>query len=403
MTVEERVRAAMRAIAGEVHEVRSLALPDAQPAARPRLRRRRWMAPMMAAAAVIAVALTLVMVRGARNAQPGPPSPVSPAGSGEVPEYYVALNDASPGRAPHQIVVGNTFTGARLATISAPAHTAFSGVTGAADDRTFIVGAKAFPYSAHPDSEPRTWYLLRIAPGTDHPARLTKLPIPATPSGLDVVGLALSPDGTKFAVAVQRRLYSSGPETLRTYSVATGALLGTWTGPASGSDSADPLPVTTDDNIYLSWLGDGHTVMFDYGGVRMLDTSHSGHDLIKGSRPVPVPQPWDKAPPPCSEPVVTSDGMRLACVTFGHAAFAEYSTATGKLIRTLYRYRPSSIAEGAILWASPSGDTLIGLLRPNGTVADPAQTMVGVVTQGKFRRLSFPLASVNPVPNGIAW
>ena len=292
MTAEDRVRAATRAIAGEVNDVRPLALPDTQPAARPRRRRWRWIAPMMAAAAVIAVALALVMVRDARNASPVPPAPVSPARSGGIPAYYVALNDASRQRAPHQVVVGNTFTGARLATISAPAHSAFSGVTGAADDRTFVVGTKYLPYSStRQDAEPRTWYLLRIAPGTDHPAQLTRLHIPATPSGLDVVGMALSPDGSKFAVAVQPNMtYDSGPETLRVYSVATGALLGTWTGPTS--DLGYAMPVTTDDNIYLSWLADGHTVVFDYhdrsASVRMLDTSRPGHDLIADSLARPL-------------------------------------------------------------------------------------------------------------------
>ena len=395
MTVEDRVRSATRAVAETVQDVRPLVLPETQPAARPQRRRWRWMAPVMAAAAVTAVALTLVMVRGARNNQPVPPA----AGSQGVPEYYVALNDASIHHAPHQVVVGDTVTGARLATISAPANSVFSGVTGAADDRTFVVGTEAYPYSSRQDAEPQTWYLLRLAPGTDHPAQMTRLPIPATPSGLDVAGMALSPDGSKFAVAVQPNpTISLGPETLRVYSVATGALLGTWTGPVSGSVSS--IPVTEDDNVYLSWLADGHTVVFDYhngsGAVRMLDTSRPGHDLIADSRPVP----WSSSLQ-SSEPLVTSDGKTLASFTFGHGAFVEYSTVTGKLTRTLYR--PAHVPGGEVLWASPSGDTLVGLLIPSGTVDDMTRSVAGVVTQGKFKPLSFPLSRGNPVPYSIAW
>jgi hypothetical protein len=392
MTVEDRVRAATRAIAETVHDVRPLVLPDIHPAADAPHRRWRWMAPAIAAAVVVAIAVTLVMIRDARNSES---APVSSAASQGVPVYYVALNNA-PGQ--RQVVVGNTFTGARLATVSPPAHSAFAGVTGAADDRTFVVGAKPFPYSfRRPDAEPQTWYLLRIAPGTDHPARLTRLPIPATPSGLDVAGLALSPDGSKFAVAVQpNTTYNSGPETLRIYSVATGALLGTWTGPTS--DFGYGISGTTDDNIYLSWLADGDTVAFDYGeGVRMLDTSRPGHDLIADSRTIA----WSSNPNACSEPVITSDGKTLACFAFGSGEFREYSTATGKLTRTLYR--ASGKPGGEVLWASSSGDTLIGRLLPSGAYLDTTGSTVGVVTQGTFRRLSFPLAGGIPVLKGIAW
>jgi WD40 repeat protein len=358
------------------------------------------MAPAIAAAAVIAIAVTLVAVRNARNAQPSvPPSPATIPG---VPKYYVALN-AVPNQ--RQIVVGNTFTGARLATISPPPHSAFVAVTGAADDRTFVVGAKSFPFSAtRPDAEPRTWYLLRIAPGTDHPARLTRLRIPATPSGLYVAGLALSPDGSKFAVAVQpNTTFSSGPETLRIYSVATGALLGTWTGPTSDIIWDGPLAAGKDDNIYLSWLADGHTVAFDYGdparsgAVRILDTSRPGHDLIADSRPIAGSSAFRN----CSEPVVTSDGKTLACYAGGSAGFSEYSMATGKLTSTLYQ--PRRRLYGSVMWASSSGDTLIGYLTSALLPGDPKGAMVGVVTQGKFTRLSFPLTGGAPVPNGIAW
>jgi hypothetical protein len=398
MTVEDRVRAATRAIAGAVHDVPPLVLPDTQRVARPP-RRWRWMAPAIAAAAVIVIAVALVTVRDARNTQPSvPPSPVTFSG---VPKYYVAIHAM-----PHQrqIVVGNTFTGTRVATISPPAHSGFVAVTGAADDRTFVVGTKSFPFPAtRPDAEPRTWYLLRIAPGTDHPATLIRLPIPATPSGLMVVGLALSPDGSKFAVAVQpNTTYNFGPETLRIYSVATGALLGTWTGRTSNIIYDIPLSMNTDDNIYLTWLADGHTIAFDYGGgpghpgaVRMLDTSRPGHDLIADSRPIAGSSTFRN----CGEPLVTSDGKTLACYA-ADSGFSEYSTATGQLTRTLYQ--PRSRHSGTVVWASSSGDTLIGYMTSSVLGVGTTGATVGVVTQGKFSRLSFPIGGV-PLPNGIAW
>ncbi len=410
MTVEDRVRSATRAIAGAVHGVRPLVLPEVQPRARTRHRWRLWMAPVTAAAAVIAIAVTAVIVRDIPNSQPVPPAH---AASSAIPAYYVALNNALSQNSPDQVVVGDTFTGARLATVSPPAHSTFVGMTGAADDRTFVLGAQPFPFSPRWwGEEPRTWYLLRIAPRTDHPARLARLPIPATPFGLEVAGMALSPDGSEFAVTLEpNTTMNSGPELLRIYSVATGALLRTWTGPPSNVTWDAYLG--RDNNTTLSWLADGHTLVLDYGaGGRMLDTSRPGHDLIADSRPTA----WSMAWGACSRPLVTSDGKTVVCAATtglqGHPGatggtcsgeFLEYSTATGKLTRTLYRYQASCGTDGEVMWVSSSGNALIGYLNIPGAKPGQSSPVVGVITQSKFRPLSFPLASGVPLPDGVAW
>lgn len=410
MTMEERVRSATRYVAGEVHDVRPLVLPEAQPTTRSRRPRRAWMVPVTAAMAVIAIAVTLVAVREARNGQPVSPLP---AGSAAIPPYYVALNNAASQKSPDQVVVGDTFTGARLATVAPPAHSSFVGMTGATDDRTFVLGAQPFPFS--PSSwgeEPRTWYLLRIAPGTDQPARLTRLPIPPTPFGLEVAGMALSPDGSEFAVVLEPNttMTTSGSEALRIYSVATGALLRTWTGPPSNVTWGAYLG--RDNNTTLFWLADGHTVVFDYGaGGRVLDTSRSGHDLITDSRPTA----WSMPSGNCSRPVVTSDGTTVACAaaigsqvlggaTGGNCstAFTEYSTATGKPVRTLSQGATCG-TDSEVLWISSSGNALIGYLNRPGAKPGQSSPAVGVITQGTFRPLSFPLAGGSPLPNGVAW
>jgi hypothetical protein len=398
MTMEDRVRSATRFTAAAVHSVRPLVLPadDEQPRARNWTRQRRWMAPVTAAAAVIAIAVTLVLVRDARNGQP------VPATHSGIPQYYVALNDAPPPGRPVPVVVGDTFTGKRLATVNPPPHSSFVGVTGAADDRTFVVATQAWPFSSQWwPVEPRTWYLLRVAPGTDQPARLTRLAIPPTPFGLEVIGMALSPDGTKFAVALEpNESENTGPEHLRIYSVATGALLRTWTGPPSPI-GYDWITGTT-DNTTLFWLADGHTVAFDYGigvhaGIRTLDTSRPGNNLLTDSRPAWSEQRFNS----CGRPVATSDGKTVVCVDGGSAAFQEYSTATGRLTRTLYQ--GSRGGGGEVLWASPSGDTLIGWLNPEGDLGSKASSVVGVITHGHLRKLSFPLASGVALPNAVAW
>jgi hypothetical protein len=82
------------------------------------------------------------------------------------------------------VVVGDTRTGKRLVTFKPPKGVTFGGVTGAADDRTFVVAAWQFPA---PEGiftgNPAGWYLLRVAPGSRNPATLTVLSIPGQPKG----------------------------------------------------------------------------------------------------------------------------------------------------------------------------------------------------------------------------
>lgn len=370
---------------------------------------RRRLTQVTAAVAVIATAVTLVIVKEDLSRPPALTRANFPA----VPAYYVALDNAPSQGSPDPVVVGDTFTGERLATVSPPARSTFVGLAGAADDRTFVLGAESFPMSAQSwDVEPRTWYLLRIAPGTDDAARLARLPIPSTPFGLLVAGMALSPDGSKLAVALEpNTTISLGPELLRIYSVATGALLRTWTGPPSNLTWG--AYEGRDSNTTLSWLADGHTLAFAYGpgtgaaltaGVRTLDVNRPGNDLIADSRPTA----WSAPPGDTSTPMATSDGKTLVCVADGTGGFLEYSTATGKLTRTLYH---SGRIGGEVLWASPSGNTLIGYLdAPDSVDGTPGPggsvgviTQGGFITHGGFTPVSFPLASGLPYPDGVAW
>ena len=166
----------------------------------------------------------------------GPPAAAPVAGASAssgatptgVPEYYVAWMQAS---SPY-LVVGNTFTGQTIATINAPAGVFLEEVFGAAaDDRTFVVTGH---HRHGTDVGTTVWYLLRIAPGSSTPARLTPLPLPVRQS---YAGVALSPDGTQVAVALPGR-----PAALRVYSTATGALLREWSTPASGELMAAKVP-----------------------------------------------------------------------------------------------------------------------------------------------------------------
>ncbi len=330
MTVEDQLRAAGRAVSDQVRDLPGLDLRS-EPAtrrARARAARRwpgagRWLIPMAAAAAVVAVAVTLVAVKNpprvtpATSASPAPSRSAGPAATAApvdpeaVPSYFVTINGfeasapVSPGqsgpvKAPKadSVIVGETLTGKRLATIAAPKGSTFAGVTGAADDRTFVLDSVQLAPAARSGMlwpfQPRTWYLLKIKPGATFVQTMTTLDFPL-PNGADVNGIALSPDGTKFAVLYQAAGTSAGfpyngPFTLGIYSVATGAVLRSWTGsnPSHGSYGygGNGLP---DPNANLTWTSDGQRLAFAYRNsvssnsslyLREVNLAEPGGDLL---------------------------------------------------------------------------------------------------------------------------
>ena len=121
---EDLVRSTAVAIAATVREVPPLLLPtvtdDPRRVARhPRgtrgaRRLRGWLIPAAAAAVVLAIALSLVLIRDIPNGRAAPPARPAPAVDG-VPAYYAGLAETSAAQAsPEQIVVGRTVTGKRL-------------------------------------------------------------------------------------------------------------------------------------------------------------------------------------------------------------------------------------------------------------------------------------------------
>jgi len=307
-TVEHRVLAAMSAASRVIDSAPPLELrePSADRArpGRPALRWHRWAIPLVAAVAVIALAGSLVLVRGMRNgpAVPAATSGRSPAPGG-VPPYYVALV-AQPGwyayaplsgqsypAPPTELVVGTTASGQRLATVARPAGLTFNVVTGAADDRTFVVGALPYSPSSESTAAPaESWYLLRLTPGSTPVARLTRLPIP---DGYDVTGAAVSPDGTALAVASRNsglgeKQLATGSPLLTVYSLATGAVLRHWdtrTGQITAANQGSAAYGLTGIATTLRWTPDGRDIAFGWNGseIRLISATAAGADLVKAS------------------------------------------------------------------------------------------------------------------------
>jgi hypothetical protein len=401
-SVEDRARAAMDAITGQVDAAPPPPLPLPPPAGTARRRRGRppqrrwrpWLAPAAAAAAIIAVAVTLVAVRNAPAGRPAPPAPATPVNG--VPEYYVGI-PTSPGfanpNAP-EAIVGDTFTGKKLATVPAPAGWRFlPALAAAGDDRTFVVGAT--PGSGDLLRTERL-YVIRLTPGAAHFATLRALPIPAPQVSWDyVTSMALSRDGTMLAVL-------AGATQLRVYSMATGVLVHTWS--VSSSGSSGPPMVSL-----LSWTSDGRRLAFSAREarsnppveIRLLQLSDPGHDLLADSRVAATVSSsgcglvsgdgktvlcGSSAPETASGTKACPDGSRPQT-----AVIHQYSTATGKLTGTLYQIERSCGTGGpALSWTSDDGNAALGSL------ADIffGGVRFGLFTPGKFTPLPAPLAYV---------
>lgn len=435
MSIEDRVRAATRARTELVRDIRPLQLPESPPERARRIRFARprggWLIPLTAAVAVIAVAAVLVAVKrppatGPKaSAVPGSSRSAASASSADpeaLPAYFAAISgfesvaSVSPGSSgpaknprPDSVVVGDTLTGRRLASVAPPAGGTFVAVTGAADDRTFVLDSVQLTPIIMRTQQP-TWQVLTIKPGAAEVTRLTRLSL-ALPEAADVIGIALSPDGAKLAVFYEMPRTGQagfpyfGPFTLALYSVPGGALLRSWTGTdpnhggfAYGSD-------LTNGSTLLSWTSDGRRLAFDYRSttaptsslyLREVNLSSPGADLFADSKVVAtigVSPTTGKGKIWCDSLSIAGDGQTAVCgaemprhpvvgATLdalsqpadagGCAAptdpvnpgLAEISLAGDRLVRVLYETQPKCMGGGlsSVLWWSPSGGTVLGAL-----------------------------------------
>jgi hypothetical protein len=211
--------------------------------------------------------------------------------------------------------------------------------------------------------------------------------------------------------------------------VATGAALRAWTGPP-GTIQNPEVQYRLDPGTALSWTDGPDALTFrTEATVRTLETSEHGHDLIADSRLIWTYPGRGKVPGyqlTCENtPIAVGGGATLACGATGMPqpvnrvpskcssmwnnamGFLVYSAATGALTRAVYVDQTTCTSEvtAEVLWASPSGGTLIGLLNsaPEANPAGPQWTEAGVVTNGTFKPLSFPAGLAAPWPDSVAW
>ncbi len=382
-TIEDRIAAAARAAADTVTPY------DVPPLRMPARRARRswswssgsaWTRRLTPAAAAVAVIVVVIAAVGLSRAADHPAPVSSPAAtgtiaslvaSGQVPRYFVAF---SPGG---DAVVRATATGHTLATIrpSGPGST-MQAVSAAADDRTFVLEEQQH---AKPIGQ-RNFYVFRLN-AAGRPSALRKFL--ALPNKQATSVIALSPDGSELAIAVDQDFELRG---IKLYDL-TGAFIRSWT--TASNLNSDPGP--------LCWTRDGSTLMFNWADwVRLLDVHASSDNLLTASRAVAVAQNLYLPHSPVLTsilygPVLTSDGKTLVFGAQKNPSlvpsdrppgswFAEYSAATGQLVRILGK-RSSGYEAPFPLWTNYSGSVLIGAIQAS---RESARLSIGVITRNGY-------------------
>jgi hypothetical protein len=417
MSTEERLRAATRAAAATVApgSAPPLRLPE-DPA--PRLWRGRrprrdgsWlraMTPLAAAAAVVVAIATGLAVTHSWPGHPGPPPGGAATGAqvSGVPAFYVALS--GPVDTPQRAVIRATGTGQVLTTVTPPRpYRGFTFVTGAADDRTFVLAAQrwwdttsgtAGLAAQHRDNTtPVAFFRLRYDPAT-RTARLTRLSHLAGLPAAQLAGIGVSPDGSRLAIA--RRTAEIKIVTLATGSSQRWAWPGTT--PSSGTWVGNDKP----DGQPLSWAADGRILAFQFwtesGGVtqvRLLDTTAPGRSLRAARAAVAFVGHGQVKTGPVGNSIITPDGTKIVTVASrtrgGRSEVMEFSVRTGQPVIPSPAGNTTSLRPWNVLWADSSGGTLI-VEAQSGPSGAP---LTGVLRGGRFT----PLPGAPADTTNMAW
>lgn len=435
-TTEERLHAAIQHTAAEITPGTLLPLtlpaPDRQSVPLRQSRRtqrlgwRRVAAPLAAAASVVAVVtilLALTSSDGSRGPAPGTGGLAGQAALGSVPPYYVTLTGYTGDLNAHfHAAVRATATGKTLATVSPPRpYQVFTWVSGAADDRTFVLAAQGWAKGANVLQDATKFFLLKTDPAKGT-ARLTALPV-SEKSGDGVIGMTLSPDASKLAVVLNTPHSQQTSRKIQVLSLATGAQhTWTWTGPGwVGSQDSFSQPI--------SWAADSRTLAFQQWtgnqlGVRLLDTAGAGHSLRSARLALSILSSNNDG----SNSLLTPDGTKiiyapvvtLPPLTSGvheKLRFAAYSARTGKLLQTRdpWWFNVAAPSPGQsvlipwqqVLWTSTSGHTLIVVSPPGRAPAGQwlrhsVRPVIGVLSGNHFTPIpNAPNASQNI--DSVAW
>jgi hypothetical protein len=339
------------------------------------------------------------------TASPAPPS------SCVIPPYYLALTgprrpDPPLQDAPAQAGVFSSVTGKELARVTPPKPLqTFVAVSPGPDSRTFALAAQG---AAKAHGKLTAFFLVRFSPGTGT-ARLTLIKGAAFLATASLDAFALSPDGTKLAVAWEKQHVDL--EVLR---------LGA--GPGTGKSWTGTGGVIPQGSI--SWAADNRTLAFGWtefpsslartaapgpeSGLRLLNTAAPGSRLMRGSRlALPVHPTFGMALPGAVNAVLSPNGAVIvsAVTSTDHTGFGVFSARTGNVL-SFIDWQPVRRGQqhyrARVLWTGPAGHLLVVYAPPGhsdgiGVASShrlvPLTVSREVLRPGPGRSSSLPLAA----------
>ena len=252
-------------------------------------------------------------------------------------------------------------------------------MTGTADDRTFVLAAQRWwdttsgtgglAAQNRDNTTPVAFFRLRFDPAT-RTVRLSRMSHLAGPQASQLAGIALSPDGTRLAIA----LHSAR---IAVFTLATGsARYWVWPGavPSSGTWVGNDKP----DGEPLSWTADGRILAFQFwtesGGVtqvRLLDTTSPGGSLRAARAAVTFVGHGQAKTGPIGNSIITPDGTKIVTVASrtrgGRSEVMEFSVTDGSARHSL-AHREHHLA-GAL------GGALDRLVRPHPDRRSPVRAV----------------------------
>lgn len=365
---------------------------------------RRRLLPLAAAAAVIAVAVSAVLVAGPKLTPVPAAAPVTAA----VPRHYLTFTFV-PDKQFHDLpvteaVIRDTASGkitgtVKITTKSFPASVA---ADAAPDGRSFIL---AIAENA-PKDEYRFFRLPVSAGGK--PGHLTEFPAYPVPVNAYLAGIALSPDGTRLAVSFSYGLgaTNSGPAkymvgAVEVINLVTGTVR-TWTATMQQGHWYQPgQPSWADGNRMIAFTWQQAKSMSNNAmtmeGVRLLDTTAPGGNLADAR----MIMPKKAVSGTINSVLITPDGRDVLVATSRNShgtvlvQISEVPTAGAGPVRVLRTEtaRATATTQGTL---SASGQVLS--LAPGGRYALVQCIQFGWLDldSGRFT----PLPAHSPTPPG---
>jgi hypothetical protein len=414
-TQDEKLRTAIHETAAEIPPDHSppLRLP---PQTGRTLRRRgaqrwpSWATPLAAAVSVtVAIAGTFALTRefagshvpAHQGTVPVDGWPGLVTGSAGPPPYYVSLGPVRSGSAGGPLpdaTVTSTLTGKLIARVASPRpYVGFDFVAAAGNSSTFVLAAQQDQFKRVGGHRrfvlrPEKFFLLRVSPtgGT----RLTPLSLPVTAYPGVLIGIALSPNGSKLALASDGRPPWARGSVLQVVDLANGGSR-TWTWPNAGSEWD-----WESDQANLAWVSERalafqlpvgtrppHSPELGPGAVlqtRVLDTAAPGVNLAASRR---VPGRASLGGGTANMTVAPGAGLIMefdrAHEGPARRGIDEVSITTGETVRTLGGGKAIQA-----FWSNATGTTLI-VLEQNAA----GRRELGIVTaKGTFTALPAPRA-----------